>query len=531
MNNLLEKKVVSGNEAIALAVLESFVSSSYAYPGTPSTEIMEYLRKNSSNAFWATNEKTALESALGVSFIGERAFVSMKHVGLNVASDPFLSGANLKINGGLVIVVADDPSMHSSQNEQDSRYYADFARTPCFEPANIQECFDMTKEAFLLSEKLNKIVLIRTCTRLSHSRGILIKNKINEAPCTKKGVADSTCWNVVPFFGKRNWKRVLDEYHLLEQTSENISYNFQNQKKGKTGVITTGLAKEYFEEAKLEDMPHLHIGFYPFPKEKIKKFLEPLKNIYIIEEGYPYLERYLRGIADTKFHIHGKLNGTFNLQGELTPDTIKKGLNINDNFIPSLLPRLTDLPARPPQLCKGCPHRESFTILKDVLSKNNDLVINSDIGCYSLGSLPPFSLPITLVDMGASISMAKGASDCGKKAIAVIGDSTFFHSGLTGLVDSVANNSNIVIIILDNLTTAMTGGQPQILPSERIKEIVEGIGVDKNHIHTISPILSNRSENIKILEDELNYKNVSVIISKQECIETLRKAKKIRINK
>lgn len=523
MTTSLEKKIVSGNEAISLAVLDSFVSSSYAYPGTPSTEIMEYLRKNMKNAFWTTNEKTALESALGVSFIGKRAFVAMKHVGLNVASDPFLSGATLKINGGIVVLVADDPSMHSSQNEQDSRYYADFAKVPCFEPSNIQECFDMTKEAFNLSERLNKIVLIRTCTRLSHSKGILFTNKKEESYVEKK-VATSTEWNVVPFFGKQNWARVLKEYPILEKTSENIFYNFTNEKKGDVGVITTGIAKEYFNEMHLTSFPHLHIGFYPFPKDKIKEFLKHLKKLYVIEEGYPYLERYIKGIADTKFNIHGKLDGTFNIQGELTPDIIKNGFHLNDNFSPSKLLPLDSLPTRPPQLCKGCPHRESFTIIKEVLLKNPDVIINSDIGCYSLGSLPPFSLPITLVDMGASISMAKGVSDSGKKAIAVIGDSTFFHSGLTGLIDAVASNSNIVVIILDNSTTAMTGGQPQILPSKRIQKIAIGIGVAKEHICLISPIPSKREENIKILETELKYFGVSVIISKQECIETLRKA-------
>ncbi|MDR2902524.1 MAG: hypothetical protein LBU87_05400 [Lactobacillales bacterium] len=520
-----KNEIKSGNIAAALAVMHSGVTSAYAYPGTPSTEIMEYLSRNMPAAFWSTNEKTALESALGVSYAGGRSFVSMKHVGLNVAADPFMSGANMKINGGIVIVVADDPGMHSSQNEQDTRYFADFARTPCFEPTTVQETYDMIREGFDISEKYNKLVVVRMTTRLSHSKGSLALRP----PLQKmqKEVAKSQDWNVVPAFSKRNWQRVLDQYHMLESLSETIACNSVNTTKGEVGVITSGLGKQYFLEQKL-NLPHLHVGFYPFPAAKIADFAKGLTKIYVIEEGYPYLERYLRGIIPPHQEILGKLNGTFPLAGELSPDTVAKGFGIQNDKETLEIARLENMPPRPPQLCKGCPHADSFTFIAEGIKGMDNVIVNADIGCYSLGSLPPFALPITLVDMGASIPMAKGAADSGKTAIGIIGDSTFMHSGMTGLVDCIANNSPVVIVILDNITTAMTGGQPQVIPGERIAEIVQAIGVDKDHIRILNPLPPHLEKNSAILREELDYPGVSVIISKRECIETLRKSVKMK---
>ncbi len=514
--------IKSGNECAALAVLHSGVSVAYSYPGTPSTEIMADLIKNMSNVKWNANEKTALEAALGVSYVGGRAFVSMKHVGLNVAADPFLSGANMRITGGLVIVVADDPGMHSSQNEQDTRYYADFARTICLEPSTVQETYDMIRDGFELSEKFHKIVVVRMCTRLSHSKGkVVLKDKVER---TMLQQADFKGWNSVPNFSRNNWKYVVDNFHEVLANSESSDYNYSENMGAKKGVITTGLAKEYFLELGL-NMPHFHIGCYPIPENRLSAFLQTLNEVYVIEEGYPYAERFIRGIIPTGVTVYGKLDKTFNDTGELTPDIIGKVFAVENNKEPLDL-KIEELPPRPPQLCKGCPHADTYTMVKEVFKKYPDLVINADIGCYSLGALPPFSLPITLVNMGAAIPMAKGAADCGKKSISIIGDSTFIHSGLTGVVDCVNNSTPTTIIVLDNSVTAMTGGQPQILPSETLPKIVEAIGVEKEHIHTIIPLPNNLENNIKILEGELNYNGVSVIFAKRECIEALRKAAK-----
>ena len=514
--------IKSGNECAALAVLHSGISVAYSYPGTPSTEIMADLIKNMTNVKWNANEKTALEAALGVSYVGGRSFVSMKHVGLNVAADPFLSGANMNINGGIVIVVADDPGMHSSQNEQDTRYYADFARTLCLEPSTVQETYDMIRDGFELSEKFHKIVVVRMCTRLSHSKGkVVLRDGVNKKllpPVDFKG------WNSVPNFSRKNWTRTVETFPAILANSENSEYNYVENMGAKKGVITTGLGVQYFKELNL-DMPHFHIGCYPIPENRLEAFLQTLNEVYIIEEGYPYVERFVRGIISTGIKIYGKLDNTFNQIGELTPDIVAKVFGVENNNEPLDL-SIDDLPPRPPQLCKGCPHADTYTMVKEVFNKYPDLVINADIGCYSLGALPPFSLPITLVDMGAAIPMAKGAADCGKKSIAIIGDSTFIHSGLTGVVDCVNNSTPTTIIVLDNSVTAMTGGQPQILPSENLPQIVEAIGVEKEHIHTIIPLPNNLENNVKVLEEEINYNGVSVIFSKRECIEALRKAAK-----
>lgn len=513
----MESSICSGNEAAALAVLDAGVNAAYAYPGTPSTEIMENLLRLQAKAFWCANEKTAVESALGVSFAGGRSFAAMKHVGLNVAADPFMSGANLKINGGLVIVVADDPGMHSSQNEQDSRYYADFARIPCFEPATVQETYDMIRKAFALSEQQNKIVLVRMVTRLSHSKGLL-KRASAESP-TIKNPADAKDWNVVPAFGKRQWARVLENWPNLENISEASIYNPVFPAEAPTGVITTGLAGQYYLET-AQNLPHLHLGFYPLPQKKIRDFVGKLSAVYVLEEGYPYLERYLRGIIPPdNLQIHGKLDGTFPLAGELNPDIV--------NFsslqkTPDNLPQLENLPLRPPQLCTGCPHCDSFNFIKEAVA-GTDAILNADIGCYSLGSLPPFALPLTLVDMGAAIPMAKGASDLGRKALAIIGDSTFLHSGVTGLMDCVSANSPVTIIILDNQTTAMTGGQPQLLPSQRLTEIVKAVGVLPENLHELKLLGSEHNNNVATLKKCLHTPAVSVIIARRECIETARK--------
>lgn len=513
--------VVSGNEAASLAVRHSGVTAAYAYPGTPSTELMEYIISSESGlGFWCANEKTALEAALGVSFAGGRSFVSMKHVGLNVAADPLMSCANVKINGGIAIVVADDPGMHSSQNEQDTRYLADFAKVPCYDPATVQDAYDMIRDAYELSEQLFKPVIVRMCTRLSHSKGVLqprdAQPKVTKAP----GVA--TEWNVVPAFAKKGLARALEKHTEAEKLSENSIYNTVNDAKNELGVITTGLAREYFLELEA-GLPHLHIGFYPAPSEKIRNFVSKHKKILVLEEGSPYIERFLRGLLPTAQIIQGKMDNTLPLIGELNSDIIKKALGIP---VPSTNMDLNfTLSNRPPQLCVGCPHRDTFNIIKDAIA-GEDVILNADIGCYSLGALPPYGLPITLVDMGASIPMAKGAAQSGKKTLAIIGDSTFLHSGITGLIDCVNINAPVTVLILDNQTTAMTGGQPQLLPSERLTQIAEGIGVPKEHVIEFNPMPKHHQKNVELLKKEMAYAGVSVLIGKRECIETYKRGLK-----
>jgi indolepyruvate ferredoxin oxidoreductase alpha subunit len=516
-------EIKSGNEAAALAALHAGISGAYAYPGTPSTEIMTNVIKLSDLGTWCVNEKVSLEIALGVSYAGGRSFVAMKHVGLNASADPFMSGSLCKINGGIVIIVADDPGMHSSQNEQDSRYYVDFAKIPCLEPSTIQEVYDMVVDGYEISEELNKPVIVRMCTRLSHSKGELKSGEVHSK--VMKPIASFSDWNSVPAFSKVSWIRTLSRQDDMEKISELSGYNYaEYPSKSKIGVITSGLAREYYLELK-KNLPHLHIGMYPIPYKKIREFCENLEEIFVVEEGYPFIERYLRGILPVKQKIIGKIDGSLPMAGELNSDLVRKMLEPNYT-IPKLPETEFKMAGRPPQLCNGCPHSDTFNLLKRIIEEDKDVIINGDIGCYSLGSLPPYSVPMTLVDMGASIPMAIGSCECGKKGVAVIGDGTFMHSGLTGLVECVAHKIPITLIILDNQTTAMTGGQPQILPSERIVEIVKGIGVLEERVITYVPLPNHHEENLKLLRKEIAYNGVSVLIAKRECIETLRKRSK-----
>jgi indolepyruvate ferredoxin oxidoreductase alpha subunit len=526
--------VVLGDEAVALGAIHGGVSSCYGYPGTPSTEIMEYLldyskEKGGPFASWSSNEKTALEEALGTSFAGKRAIVTMKHVGLNVAADAFMNGALLDIRGGLVIVVADDPGMHSSQNEQDTRYYADFARVPLLEPVNQQQAYDMTREAFDLSEKMGVPILLRLVTRLSHSRAAIQSSPIREENALNKA-DNKQDWMLLPANARRRWDSLLGRQKDMIAYSENSSVNalVMNEANRERGVITTGLGYNYYMEnrGELTDNPsHLHIGVYPVPEEKIRKLAAHVKELVILEEGYPYVERLIAGLLPRDLKITGKMQNIVPLQGELTPDNVRPalGLPVRDSSVVSSM----DLPGRPPQLCAGCPHDDTYRVIKEVQAELEESTVTSDIGCYALGALPPLSVPETIICMGASITAAKGSSETGlKNVMAVIGDSTFLHSGMTGLVDCVSSGTDVTIIIVDNETTAMTGGQTTILPSSRLEQVVTGIMGDGEPVLTIPAHRKSHEENKVILRKELAYKGVSVIIAVRECIETARKAKK-----
>jgi len=521
-----QKLMLLGDEAIAQAGIDAGMSGIYAYPGTPSTEITEYViqskeaKSGQIRAGWSTNEKTAMESALGMSYAGKRTMVCMKHVGLNVAADVFMNSAITGANGGLIVVSADDPSMHSSQNEQDSRVYGKFALLPVLEPTNQQDAYDMVFYGFDMSEKLGVPVLMRITTRLAHSRAgvlrkpILPQNEIHLPENPRQFI-------LLPANARRQYKSLLQKQLEFEKYSLESGFNVYSDGEDKSlGIITTGIAYNYL----LENYPDRHIPFpvlkiaqYPMPYSMVADIYNSCEKLLILEEGYPVVEEAIKGFMDNGKTIHGRLDGTVPRDGELNPNIVAVALGKKDT-------RGKDIPSivvgRPPSLCKGCPHIYSYNSLNEALEKWSKGRVFSDIGCYTLGALDPFDAINTCVDMGASITMAKGAADAGLfPAVAVIGDSTFTHSGITGLIDCVKDKSQITIMILDNETTAMTGGQDSSAFG-RIEDICVGVGVEKEHIFVLDPSPKHHEKNLGIMKQELEYKGVSVIIPRRECIQT-----------
>ena len=522
--------VLLGDEAVAIGAVHAGLSAAYAYPGTPSTEIVEYLiryeaRHGRPLASWTTNEKTAYEAALGVSMMGRRTLVAMKHVGLNVAADPFMNSAIVAIHGGLVVVSADDPGMHSSQNEQDSRYFADFARIICLEPANQQESYAMTREAFDLSERFHIPVLVRLVTRLAHSRAVVQTSDARpENPVSKSGMPHA--WILLPANARRQWRSLLARQRDFLAYTETCPHNTLelHPKRREYGVITTGLARNYLVE-NLDDLgyrpSHLHIGAYPVPVSMVRALAGHVQSVLMLEEGYPYVERMLRGIVAPVIPVLGKESGEVPPDGELTPDIVRAALKLPAR--PAMAPSELPLPDRPPQLCAGCPHADTFEALTIALGGFAMPVVTSDIGCYTLGALPPYGSIESCVCMGASVGMAKGASDAGvRPAIGIIGDSTFLHSGVTPLIDAVASNADMTLVIVDNETTAMTGGQPTMLPSARLAHVVKGVGVDPAHVRVLEAHHRRTRENAAILRQEIEHPGLSVVIMVRECIETVK---------
>ncbi|HKJ00940.1 MAG TPA: hypothetical protein VJ997_00760, partial [Longimicrobiales bacterium] len=430
-----------GDEAVALAALHAGISAAYAYPGTPSTEIFEYLEPRASAfgvvAHWCANEKTAFEQALGMSMVGGRVLVSMKHVGLNVAMDPFLNSALVRIHGGLVLAVADDPGMHSSQNEQDSRVLADFAGVPCLEPGNQQEAYDMTREAFAWSERHHVPVMVRLVTRLCHGRAeVRASDALAPLPASKP--SDARDWILLPGYARRLRGLLLEAQEDIRADTAASHWNYLEGVPPypvRRGVLTSGIARNYLLE-NLEDvdepLPHLHVGAHPIPHDMVLELASQVDEVLVLEEGEPVLERRIRGALPALHVVRGRDTGDVPATGELTPEAVRGALGLPPRReLSSALP----LPGRPPQLCQGCPHRDAFQALGIALEGHDDAVVAGDIGCYTLGALPPFEALESCVCMGASIGMAKGASDAGvRPAVAVIGDSTFLHSGLTPLV-------------------------------------------------------------------------------------------------
>ncbi len=532
----MQKLLLLGDEAIAQAGIDAGMSGIFAYPGTPSTEITEYVisssdaREKGIVATWTANEKTAAEQALGMSYAGKRAMTCMKHVGLNVAADVFINASITGANGGLIFVVADDPSMHSSQNEQDSRVYGKFAMVPILEPSNQQEAYDMVHLGFELSEKLEVPVMLRITTRLAHSRaGVTRTKQKNQNECALPGNLKQ--FILLPALARKQYQKLLGNQPAFQKLSEESPYNvFLPAEDRSMGIIACGLAynylMEHFSEGKVP-YPVVKISQYPLPRTHIETLYNECERILVLEEGYPVVEEMMKGFMYRGKEINGRLDGTLPRTGELTPGIVAKALGIPSNDI-ATVPGI--VAKRPPSLCKGCPHIDSFLGLNEAMEKYGDGRIFSDIGCYTLGALPPYNAGNTCVDMGASVTMAKGAADAGlQPAVAVIGDSTFTHSGMTGLLDAVNDRSNITVVILDNATTGMTGGQPSAA-FEKIEHICRGIGVEEEHIRIIKPLRKQHEENTRVFEEELAYNGVSVIIPRRECIQTLNKRMRQKFN-
>ncbi|MBI5508791.1 MAG: indolepyruvate ferredoxin oxidoreductase subunit alpha [Deltaproteobacteria bacterium] len=523
--------VLLGDEAVALGAAHGGLCAAYAYPGTPSTEILEYLIGYAKthpelHAGWSINEKAAYEEALGVSMVGRRALVAMKHVGLNVAADPFMNSAVVPVNGGLVLAVADDPGMHSSQNEQDSRYYADFARILAFEPANQQEAYDMTREAFGLSERFQIPVMVRLVTRLAHSRAV-VRTSPWAATNTRGKTDDPQGWILLPMHARRRWHQRLEGLQAIEDYTERCAHNSLSLSDDcALGVITTGIAKNYY----LENLPdlgmapsHLHIGAYPLPVVKIRALAAQVKRLLVIEEGYPCVERLISGILGAPLAVHGKRTGHLPAEGELTPDIVRRGLDLTVRKGATVVD--LKLPERPPQLCPGCPHADTYTALNRALEGQDARLVTSDIGCYTLGALPPHESIESCVCMGASVSMAKGAADAGvHPVVAVIGDSTFLHSGITPLIDAVAADSDMTLLILDNGTVAMTGAQATVLPSGRLEPLLLGLGVDRAHLRYVDAHPKKVAAMEQIIREEIAHHGLSVVICFRACLETAKQA-------
>lgn len=544
----MNELVLLGDEAVALGAIHAGVSGCFGYPGTPSTEILEYIidtveHSGGPVAQWCANEKTAYETALGVSFAGKRALVTMKHVGLNVAADPFMNSSLCQIKGGLVCVVADDPSMHSSQGEQDTRFYADFAMVPLFEPVNQQEAYEMMAEAFEVSEKWQVPVILRMVTRLSHSRAHIttVTAPQNENILEKGSPAD---WMLLPALARKNYAKMIDKQDDLVSWSNAWERNTLklNPARKDLAIITSGLGRNYFDE-NLADytaacgekgLPSiLHVAGMPLPLDKIRALADTAETILVIEEGMPFIEKQLRGLIPGKNRVTGKFTGELPRTGELNPDTVRAalGLPVKKTILDSV--SVPELPARPPQLCKGCPHHDSYTSLNKAVEILNtkegkvSTVVTADIGCYALGAVAPLKAIETIVCMGASIGMARGAAEAGYKyAFGVIGDSTFLHSGITGLVDAVSTKTPVTIIILDNSIVAMTGCQPTMLPSSQLEQIVLGVGVEKEHLRIVDAKPNLVEDNTKVILEEAEYRGVSVIIMVRECLEAARLRKK-----
>lgn len=527
------KELLSGNEAIARGAYEANVWVMTGYPGTPSTEIMETVSESypEINSEWSVNEKVALEIALGSSIAGVRSVATMKHVGLNVASDPFMTAAYTGINAGLVVVVADDPGLHSSQNEQDTRNYAKFAKVPLFEPADSEEAKNFMKIGLDVSEQFDTLSVLRPVTRVSHTKTVVETGKpVRELP-PETYKKNASKYVMVPANAGPRHRVVLERYEKLKAYSEKFKHHRSEIRSEKIGVVTHGLVYHYVREA-LPDASVFSVAMYPIPLEKIRKFASKVKKLYVIEELDPVIEEELRA--------HGiKLTGKEIIpsRGELSPDVIRKAFTKPENkkkTVGKTVSAQPQLPGRPPVLCKGCGHIPVFEVLRDM-----QVTVLGDIGCYTLGVSPPFNAMDTTICMGAGIGNEIGFGKTGQlrkklpASVAVIGDSTFFHSGMTGLLNAVYNRTPITVLILDNRITAMTGHQPNCSTCldnkfERagdvsMENLVRGLGVKR-----VRKVNAYKKEEIRqAVSEELAVDDVSVIIVDEICVVGEARLKKV----
>lgn len=515
------KLLMTGNEAIARGAYEAGVKFASAYPGTPSTEILENVAIYKENivAEWATNEKVALEAAIGGSIAGARTMASMKHVGVNVAADPLFTFSYIGVNGGMVLITADEPGMHSSQNEQDNRNYAKFAKIAMFEPATSQEAKDMFKEAFEISEKYDTPVLFRVTTRLCHSKGIVECSDRVEVPI-KEYIKNPQKNLTVPAHARVRRVDIEERMKKLLDYSNNTHLNNYEMNDTKIGIVASGICYTYAKEVFKDDASYMKLGFTnPMPIDKIKEFASKVDEIYVIEENDPFIEEQLKA---NNIKCHGK--DIFPLYGEMTPDVIRKALFGKTNDTIEYNKEL--VVNRPPGLCAGCPHRGFFY----ELGKRKNVMVTGDIGCYTLGFAPPYNAMDTTICMGASLSSAHGAQKVFNmkknnkmRVVGVLGDSTFFHTGINSLLDVVYNKGNSISVILDNRITGMTGHQQNpgtgytlqgdVTSEVNIEELVKACGV--KHIRTINP--NNLSQVKETLDWAFNLEEPSVIITRWPC--------------
>ncbi|MDR0815022.1 MAG: indolepyruvate ferredoxin oxidoreductase [Bacteroidales bacterium] len=522
----MQKRLLLGDEVIAQAAIDAGLSGIYGYPGTPSTEIMEYVQASEEAAEkhihcrWSANEKTAMEAALGMSYCGKRTMVCMKHVGMNVAADAFINSAITGVNGGLIVVVADDPSMHSSQNEQDSRFYGQFALITVLEPSSQQEAYDMVFYGFELSEKTGLPVMMRITTRMAHSRtGVALREK--RAQNELHLPADPRQFVLLPALARIRYKKLISQQAELTQEAESAGFNLFNEGQDNSlGIIACGIAYNYLMENFSGKCPYpvVKLSQYPVPAAMIARLTEKCRKILVLEEGYPVVESQLKGLIPPEgFTVSGRLDGTVPRDGELTPDLVAVALGLQQTAIRTAPELVTN---RPPAFCKGCGHTDVFLALNDAVKEYAPVCVFSDIGCYTLAALPPHLSINSCVDMGASITMAKGAYDAGLlHATAVIGDSTFAHSGMTGLLDVIIENTPITIIISDNLTTGMTGGQASSAYGA-IENICLGLGLPAERLKVLTPLKKYHDENVAVLREAMQYEGTCVIVFRRECVQT-----------
>ncbi len=511
------KKLLTGDEAIARGAWEAGVKVAAAYPGTPSTEILENLAKyDEVYAEWSPNEKVALEVAGNAAIAGVRAMASMKHVGVNVAADPLMTLSYVGVGRGLVIMSADDPGMHSSQNEQDNRYYAPFAKVPMLEPGDSQEAYDMTKAAFEMSEEYDTPVLVRATTRICHGKSPVKIGERVEVP-TKEFTRNTAKYVMIPGHARKRHVIVEERSIRLAKLSETSPFNRVVKGKGEIGIISSGVASQYAMEV-APDADFLLLGMtWPLPEAKIREFAKSVKKLFVVEELEPYLEEHIRAMG---IEVTGK--SAFPRLGELNPELVRKGIS---GVVPESvrIPSDASIPMRPPVLCPGCPHRGFFHVVA-----KNKLFVTGDIGCYTLSVLPPLASMDTCICMGASISGAIGFAKAfedqpGKRVIAVLGDSTFMHSGLTGLMDVVYNRAKVIVCVLDNRTTAMTGHQEHPgtgftvkgVPTHAvdIAEVARALGV--KHVYETDPF--NITDTDRVMKECMALDEPSVIVAKRAC--------------